>query len=117
MKELKLPWPPKILSPNSRSHWATKAKAAKKYRADCFFLTKKSGLTVSDADGKINLFIDFHPKTKHKRDIDNCLSSIKNGLDGVADALGVNDNRFILHLNLSENTGDYVILKINIDKT
>src|SRR3546814_8473530 len=35
-----LPWPPAILSPNSRSHWARKLEPKQRYRLDCYMLTK-----------------------------------------------------------------------------
>ena len=30
-----LPWPPAILSPNTRPHWAARARAVKAYRRAC----------------------------------------------------------------------------------
>jgi crossover junction endodeoxyribonuclease RusA len=91
--DIELPWPPKELSPNARVHYHTKAAAAKVYREAAYWLTEKSGLTVP-AEGGIALRFDFHPPDKRKRDLDNMLSSIKAGVDGIADALGVNDQRF-----------------------
>ena len=35
--------------------------------------------------------VAFFPPRKGRRDLDNCLASIKSGLDGVADVLCVDD--------------------------
>lgn len=43
---------------------------------------------------KHHLKITFYPPTKANRDIDNCLASIKAGLDGIADGLAINDKFF-----------------------
>ena len=90
---LTLDWPPSILSPNNRSHWARKAKVKAKFRSDCFYLAKSIPLPLF-VDGNISVTIVFNPPTKRKYDIDNLLASMKSGLDGVADAWGVNDTRF-----------------------
>jgi crossover junction endodeoxyribonuclease RusA len=96
MNKVTLPWPPKQLSPNARVHWAVKAKAAKIYRADCFNLAKQAGVKFEE-EGKIHLFVDFYCPDKRARDSDNLLSSMKSAIDGLADALKVNDSRFVIH--------------------
>lgn len=88
-----LPWPPRELSPNSRMHWRAKAARAKAYRADCNWLTRHAE-PETPADGPIPVRITFCPRDKRKRDLDNMLASFKAGLDGVADALGIDDSRF-----------------------
>ncbi|WP_312905408.1 RusA family crossover junction endodeoxyribonuclease [Stutzerimonas nitrititolerans] len=98
-----LPWPPKELSPNARVHWAKKSKAAKQYRAECFLLTKKAGIAAPLAD-EILFALEFVPPDRRKRDDDNLLASCKALRDGVADALGIDDNRFITQLRISRAT-------------
>lgn len=99
MIEIIFPWPPKELNPNSRTHWAAKAKAAKAYRATGAALTRVALFPVCPdfGEGKIHLWIDFFPPDKRLRDDDNCYHSCKNLRDGIADALGVNDRRFVSH--------------------
>jgi len=92
MFQIILPWPPSILNPNSRSHWRPKDDARKKYRRDCYMLAKS--IRASFPEEKIHLAINFCPPTTRSRDLDNMLSSIKAGLDGIAEAWGVNDKRF-----------------------
>lgn len=88
-----LPWPPSILSPNKIAHWAQKAKVKAKVKSDCFYIVKSLGLKIDHKDN-IPLTIYFYPPTRRKYDIDNLLASCKSSLDGVAEALGVNDRRF-----------------------
>jgi crossover junction endodeoxyribonuclease RusA len=90
-----LRWPDSKLNPNSHCHWSVKAKAAKAYRKDAGWLAVTSKVKV-DREGSIHLKITFLPPSNRKYDLDNLLARIKSGLDGVADGLGVNDNRFAL---------------------
>ena len=90
---LTLPWPQRVLNPNSRGHWAVKAKSAKAYRYECFVLASVAKLKV-DWEGPIDVYLTFRPPSKRKYDLDNALASLKSGLDGLADALKVNDSRF-----------------------
>lgn len=106
------PWPPRELSPNARGHWSKKAKAAKAYRLVCFYLAKEAGM-AAPADGPVNLRIEFVPPDRRPRDLDNMLASIKSGLDGLAEAIGVNDKRFTLTLSVSDQVGGMV--KVGIE--
>jgi crossover junction endodeoxyribonuclease RusA len=94
---INLPWFPKQLSPNAREHWATIAEHKKRYREACWLLTKEAvgNPTIPEA-GELNVRIDFYPPSNRKYDVDNLLASIKAGLDGVAQALRVDDSRFVL---------------------
>ena len=88
-----LPWPPAILSPNQRPHWSAKSRAAAAYRAECFWATK-SAQTATLKQGPLDLRVIFCAPNKRKRDRDNLLASIKAGLDGMAQALGIDDSLF-----------------------
>ena len=94
-----LPWPPKVLSPNARAHWATRSKAAKAYRYSCFMAAKLAGL-VAPA-GRLLLVIEFMPPNRQRRDDDNLIAAFKSGRDGLADALGVDDCLFVTQCSLS----------------
>ena len=113
--EVTLPWPPKILSPNARAHWAAKNRAVKLYRENCAWLTKAAGLRV-DWDGFVHVWITFCPPDRRHRDMDNCISSGKSLLDGVAQALGVNDSRFRLHPFLSDKVTKGGAVKVRLSK-
>ena len=104
-------WPPKELSPNARVHWSKKSKAAKAYRLDCFYLAKEARITARES-GPISLHIEFVPPDRRGRDLDNMLASIKSGLDGLAEALKVNDNRFTLTLSVADRIGGMVQIEV-----
>lgn len=112
--EAVFPWPPRELHPNARVHWATKAKAAKAYRWACFALSKSAKLEAPGW-GKINLSIVFVPPDRRRRDIDGMLSAIKSGLDGLADALGVDDHRFTLSLGVAERVGTGGFVRVRVE--
>lgn len=93
MALITLPWPAKALHPNARVHWATKARAAKAARTAAGWATDAAKVKI-EGEGAVTLKITFYPPDKRRRDLDGMLSSLKNGVDGIADALGVNDCRF-----------------------
>lgn len=107
-----LPWPPKDLSPNARVHWAVKSKAAKAYRAACYALCKEAKLQKPETEGRLHLWIDFYPPDRRHRDDDNMIAAFKNGRDGVADALRVDDKRFICHPFVSNEIGGMVKISV-----
>lgn len=95
-----LPWPDKRLSPNfrCRSHWPiTRAKRRARELAHQVTVTTlplSDRRAVAAGDGPIYLEIIFYPPIKRNRDEDNLIASMKAALDGIADALGVDDQRF-----------------------
>jgi crossover junction endodeoxyribonuclease RusA len=94
-----LPWPPKVLSPNARAHWATRSKAAKSYRNRCFLGAKQVGLAAPA--GRLLLVVEFLPPNRQRRDDDNLIAAFKSGRDGLADALGIDDCLFVTQCHLS----------------
>lgn len=108
-----LPWPSKGLSPNARLHWAALSKAKKSYRLACFALTREAKLQAP-ANGPIRIDMEFHRPTRRSYDSDNLISSMKSGLDGVADAMGVNDKRFVIYPPvIAETVGGFVRVKVS----
>jgi crossover junction endodeoxyribonuclease RusA len=90
---IELPWPPAQLSPNARVHWAKRSKVAKRYRSDCYLLTKAA--KVQAPAGQIAFGMLFCPPDRRSYDDDNLVARMKHGRDGVADALGVDDRNFV----------------------
>ena len=114
MIEVTLAWPPKDLSPNTRAHWRQRSKAAKAYRTECAWQVKAAGPKPFFAPlGPITLDIEFIEPDKRARDLDNMLASIKAGIDGIADALGVNDRRFVFHIRRADRIGGMVKVRIS----
>ena len=107
-----LPWPPKELSPNATLHWAKKSKKKKEYRTACWALALEAKLKAPEGDGKIEMEVTFCPPDKRHRDADNMVAAIKSGLDGVADALKVNDRRFLPKFIFTDSVMGMVIVEI-----
>lgn len=92
---IELPWPSKALHPNFRSrHWGAKARAIRKYRNAAYLLTMTAGFKNIQHYPALHLNITFHPPSAHRHDRDNLLASLKAGIDGIADATGVNDANY-----------------------
>lgn len=91
---LTLPFPAKILWPNGRGHWAEKARAVKSHRRTAWASALEAGLTRDASIARVSLAVTVHPKTRNPIDRDNCVSSLKAYIDGIADALGVDDQSF-----------------------
>lgn len=94
-----LPWPSAKLNPNRSKglHWAATSSLRKKARADAHLLTlgaMNAGRVPRGATGSIALTITFVKPDRRARDRDNLLAALKPSLDGLADALGVNDAQF-----------------------
>jgi crossover junction endodeoxyribonuclease RusA len=93
---LRLPFPPSELMPNSKNgkHWATTHKVKTQYKEDCFYLTKAEGKDFINDGKEIKVTLMYFMPDKRHRDVDNLLAASKAGLDGVAQALGVDDKHF-----------------------
>jgi crossover junction endodeoxyribonuclease RusA len=105
MTTLILPWPARVLHPNARTHWAPKAEATKAARATAHLLAKEAGwhrLTLPQ--GRLHLWVDGYPPNRNRRDTACFLSSLKAAIDGIADALGIDDSRFVPHPFLMDET-------------
>jgi crossover junction endodeoxyribonuclease RusA len=98
---IELPWPHKDLSPNGRVHWARKAKATASYRSECGWRARAQGVSPVDAD-RVKMTIRFCPPDMRRRDMDNLISATKALRDGLMDALGVDDSRFVVTYEMGE---------------
>ena len=94
-------WPASVLSPNSREHWTKRAKYKKAQRNEWAMIALHAK-AKAPRDGKIDVRLEFVPSDRRPRDLDNCLAAVKSGLDGLADALGVNDSRFRITFDMGE---------------
>ncbi len=114
--QVTLPYPPKELNPNKRLHWAVLANAKKKYRELCWVLALKAGINPESVQGweRADVHLNFYPPDRRDRDEDNMLASMKSGLDGLADATGMNDKNFKVTFDVSDDIGGMV--KVTITK-
>lgn len=93
-------YPSPKLSPNARGHWSKSAPAKKSYRHECATECRRQG--VGKLSGPIHATITFHPPDKRRRDLDNMLSSFKSGIDGIVDAIGVDDSEWTITISKGE---------------
>lgn len=108
---LTLPWPPRGLNPNARLHWAVLAKLKAKYKDACAWTATQQGARKLNSD-RLHLDITFSAPSRRAYDLDNALASIKAGLDGLADVLGVDDSRWSLSIRKSENIGALIRIRV-----
>lgn len=91
-----LPFPPSSLSGHAKGHWRKKAAETKALRQLADYETR----VLMRADfatfghGDIKVHIAFIPPSR-RGDRSNFPARMKPYLDGIADALGVNDARFL----------------------
>ena len=100
MIEISLPFPATQLMPNRarRNHWAVRAQYAQTARGSAKYETLNA-LPHNDAptfepQERIPLRLEFHPPDLRPRDLDNCLAACKAYIDGVSEALGINDKMY-----------------------
>lgn len=89
---IELPFPAKILWPNGRGHHMAKAREFKKHKGWARVAALASGVKGLQVVSSIRLIV--HPKTKHPIDRDNCIAAAKSALDGIAEAIGIDDGTF-----------------------
>ena len=111
MMTLVMPWPSADLSPNARIHWAVLARAKKKFREECGWQAKAQGARPIKAD-RIAVAFTFYPPSKRRIDLDNCIARMKAGIDGIADVIGVDDSRWRMSFELSDQVGGMVKVTI-----
>lgn len=88
-----LPFPPASLSGHAKGYWRGKSALTKHQRQYARYLTEEAGVTVA-AEGDIPIHFHFIPDSR-RGDRVNFPIRIKAAVDGIADALGVNDSRFL----------------------
>jgi crossover junction endodeoxyribonuclease RusA len=95
-----LPFPPSSLSGHAKGHWRSKAAETRKHREWAYQATLAAKPTVPAA-GDIGLHIHFIPPDR-RGDRTNFANRMKASLDGIAQALGVNDARFLPRYTFGE---------------
>ena len=96
--QITLPFPDPKLNPNRSKglHWGATSALRKKARQDGFYAARDAmGRAVKKSLAEnIPMTITFVQPDKRIRDRDNLLSSSKSAIDGIAQALEINDNQF-----------------------
>lgn len=111
--KITFPWFLKELKPNHSCHYMQKAKAKAIYRSECERITLKE-LETQDVDKECcELWFTFYKPNKRHMDADNMLASMKSGIDGMCDALNINDKQFKrIVIQVSDEIGGYVVVEL-----
>lgn len=92
--EIILDWPPPGLSPNSRGHWRKGAGIKAKFKLDCARATSEQVAWDCVFAPALHMDAFYYPPDRRRYDLDNLHARMKSGLDGMCDALGIDDYRF-----------------------
>lgn len=109
--------PPKALSPNARPHWAAKAAAVKKHKAEAAMFARhaiRRQLEPLPVRGFLIVKPTFYYRVTRNRDRDNLQASLKAALDGIASALDIDDSRFLVEVASIEIDKDDPRVEIEI---
>jgi hypothetical protein len=100
MTAIILPFPPASLSGHAKGHWRSKSGPTAKHREWARLATLAVAPQVP-ASGDIRIHIRFVPPDR-RGDRTNFPNRMKAALDGIAQALGVNDSRFLPSYEFAE---------------
>ena len=90
-----MPWPDTPLWPNSRKHRQVVAAHRKQQRALAYGLALERGMhRLNVPEGVVRVSLFFCPPSLRSFDTDNAVASMKGAIDGLADALHINDRWF-----------------------
>lgn len=95
-----LPFPPASLSGHNTGHWRSKSAIVAKHREWALWATLDEKPDVP-AEGDILVRVTFYPPDR-RGDRTNFPNRLKPYFDGIADALGVNDRRFLPEYHFAE---------------
>jgi crossover junction endodeoxyribonuclease RusA len=103
---IELPFPPAALSGHNTGHWRKKNGVVAKHREWAERATRAAwGDFAYDLDGDIRVSATFYPPDK-RGDRVNYPNRMKPYWDGIADALKVNDRRFLPSFHFAEPVKD-----------
>lgn len=94
MSPITLPFPPSSLSGHAKGHWRAKYEVTRKHRNWARLATMDAKIRGVPEAGDIKLHVCFVPPDR-RSDRANFPVRMKPYFDGIADALGVNDRRFV----------------------
>lgn len=101
---IELPFPPASLSGHHNEHWRKLQPVKKIHREWARLATLAAGLTAPE-EGDIRVGVTFYPPDR-RGDRTNYPNRMKPYWDGLADALGVNDRRFLPSFHYAEPVED-----------
>lgn len=98
---IELPWPPSSLSGHAKGHWRGKAAVTAKHRSWAKNAALAAGVVEIQGTGDIRISTTFYPPDR-RGDRVNFANRMKPYFDGIADALKVNDSRFLPSYHFGE---------------
>lgn len=101
---IELPWPPASLSGHNKGHWRGKSSIVSKHREWAKDATLAAGV-IAPPEGDIHVSMTFYPPDR-RGDRINFPIRAKPLWDGIADALEVNDSRFLPRFHFAEPVKD-----------
>lgn len=104
MTDIVLPFPPATLSGHNNGHWRSKSTVVAKFRSWAKSATL-AAQPVVPIDGDIRAVVTFYPPN-NRGDRVNYPNRMKPLWDGIADALKVNDRRFLPTFHYAEPVKD-----------
>jgi hypothetical protein len=107
---IELPFPPASLSGHNNGQWRSKSSVVAKHRAWARAATL-AALPDVPKEGDIRVSITFYPPDR-RGDRVNFPNRMKPYLDGIADALKVNDSRFLPSYQFAEPVRDARVVVI-----
>ena len=114
MTPIAFPWPPHGLNPNHKIHWAAKARVVKTYKQWCNTVLMVHRVKKFQCD-RVKLTFKFIPPDRRVRDLDNCEASVKNLIDCISQAIGVDDSRFEYGAPTMEGTVKHGAVVVTIE--
>ncbi len=96
LPEIVLPWPVTACWPNRRAHYMALHRARKGQRERAFWEARARGWRRHPNAVSVEITLTFCPPSRRSYDADNALAAMKGALDGLSDALGVDDQHFML---------------------
>lgn len=90
---IELPFPPASLSGHNKGHWRNKSAIVRRHREWARLATLAARPHIPEA-GDVRTIVTFYPPDR-RGDRINFPNRMKPYFDGIADALKVNDSRFL----------------------
>jgi len=103
-----VPLPPKACSPNSRPHWAARAKAVKGQRTAARWAAIIALEMTCPRWQSVTIQATFYKSSRRAKvlDVDNAIASLKGLCDGIADSGMILNDRGITWLPIRQVLGD-----------
>lgn len=90
---IELPFPSSDLAGHNFGHWSKRAKTIATHRSWAFHATRAAKISVP-SEGDVPISFRFVPPN-NRGDRTNYPNRLKAYIDGIAEALGINDKRFL----------------------